>query len=45
MSASRMPAFNPMAAKPSARLHEVVDLPTPPFAGGDRDDVLDAGDA
>src|ERR1700687_3682938 len=31
MSASRMPAFNPMAAKPSARLHEVVDLPTPPL--------------
>src|SRR5260370_2477068 len=31
MSASRMPVFNPIAAKPSARLHEVVDLPTPPF--------------
>src|SRR6267154_1353547 len=31
MSASRIPAFNPMAAKPSARLHEVVDLPTPPL--------------
>src|SRR6266446_5480712 len=31
MSASRMPAFRPMAAKPSARLHEVVDLPTPPL--------------
>src|SRR5882724_2092055 len=31
MSASRMPAFSPMAAKPSARLHEVVDLPTPPL--------------
>src|SRR3954468_7780864 len=29
MSASRMPALSPMAAKPSARLHEVVDLPTP----------------
>src|SRR3954466_9169203 len=26
-----MPAFSPMAAKPSARLHEVVDLPTPPL--------------
>src|SRR4029078_13318034 len=34
MSASRMPAFSPMAAKPSARLHAVVDLPTPPLAGG-----------
>src|SRR5712691_6997477 len=31
MSASRMPAFSPMAAKPSARLHAVVDLPTPPL--------------
>src|SRR3954462_10713955 len=31
MSASRMPAFNPIAAKPSARLQEVVDLPTPPL--------------
>src|ERR1019366_9287100 len=31
MSASRMPAFSTMAAKPSARLHEVVDLPTPPL--------------
>src|SRR6266487_1091634 len=31
MSASRIPAFSPMAAKPSARLHEVVDLPTPPL--------------
>src|SRR5258708_17639722 len=31
MSASRMPAFSPMAAKPSARLHDVVDLPTPPL--------------
>src|SRR5215203_4190209 len=31
MSASSSPAFNPMAAKPSARLHEVVDLPTPPL--------------
>src|SRR5216683_6171255 len=31
MSASRMPAFSPIAAKPSARLHEVVDLPTPPL--------------
>src|SRR3981081_4324128 len=31
MSASRMPAFSPMAAKPSARLQEVVDLPTPPL--------------
>src|SRR5450631_193869 len=26
-----MPAFSPSAAKPSARLHEVVDLPTPPL--------------
>src|SRR6185437_380485 len=26
-----MPAFNPMAAKPSARLQDVVDLPTPPL--------------
>src|SRR5512140_1518363 len=26
-----MPAFSPIAAKPSARLHEVVDLPTPPL--------------
>src|SRR4029079_1921756 len=32
MSPSRMPAFSPMAAKPSARLHAVVDLPTPPLA-------------
>src|SRR6476646_8955638 len=31
MSASRIPVFNPIAAKPSARLHEVVDLPTPPL--------------
>src|SRR5882672_3791874 len=31
MSASRMPVFSPIAAKPSARLHEVVDLPTPPL--------------
>src|ERR1700752_3766520 len=31
MSASRMPVFNPCAAKPSARLQEVVDLPTPPL--------------
>src|SRR4051812_49175092 len=31
MSASRMPAFNPSAAKPSARLQEVVDFPTPPL--------------
>src|SRR4051812_32296233 len=31
MSASRMPVFNPSAAKPSARLQEVVDLPTPPL--------------
>src|SRR3954468_19361788 len=26
-----MPAFSPMAAKPRARLHAVVDLPTPPL--------------
>src|SRR5664279_5262795 len=26
-----MPTFSPMAAKPSARLHDVVDLPTPPL--------------
>src|SRR6478752_506646 len=31
MSASRIPAFRPIAAKPSARLQEVVDLPTPPL--------------
>src|SRR5258706_13966324 len=31
MSASRMPVFSPIAAKPSARLHEMVDLPTPPL--------------
>src|SRR4051812_25071501 len=31
MSASRMPVLSPFAAKPSARLHAVVDLPTPPF--------------
>src|SRR5436190_20426462 len=31
MSASRIPAFSPMAAKPRARLQEVVDLPTPPL--------------
>src|SRR3954469_12590615 len=31
MSASRMPVFNPSAANPSARLQEVVDLPTPPL--------------
>jgi len=27
-----MPTFSPRAAKPSARLHDVVDLPTPPLA-------------
>src|SRR6266403_5320830 len=26
-----MPVFSPIAAKPSARLQEVVDLPTPPL--------------
>src|SRR5664279_2603597 len=26
-----MPAFSPIAANPSARLHDVVDLPTPPL--------------
>src|SRR5512140_1935189 len=26
-----MPVFSPSAAKPSARLQEVVDLPTPPL--------------
>src|SRR3954451_7814991 len=26
-----MPGLSPMAAKPSVRLHEVVDLPTPPL--------------
>src|SRR3982074_1621043 len=31
MSAWRMPALSPIAAKPSARLQEVVDLPTPPL--------------
>src|SRR4051794_32915184 len=31
MSASRMPVFSPSAAKPSARLQEVVDFPTPPL--------------
>src|SRR3954463_12994724 len=31
MSASRMPALSPMAAKPNARLQDVVDLPTPPL--------------
>src|SRR5438874_4925894 len=31
MSASRTPVFSPSAAKPSARLQEVVDLPTPPL--------------
>src|SRR6185436_4230437 len=31
MSASRMPVFSPSAAKPRARLQEVVDLPTPPL--------------
>src|SRR3954452_25124203 len=31
MSASRMPVFNPSAVNPSARLQEVVDLPTPPL--------------
>src|SRR6202158_3208357 len=31
MSASRMPVFSPIAAKRSTRLHEVVDLPTPPL--------------
>src|ERR1700750_2144627 len=31
MSASRMPTLSPRAAKPSARLQEVVDLPTPPL--------------
>src|SRR3954469_23955615 len=31
MSASRMPVFSPSAAKLSARLQEVVDLPTPPL--------------
>src|SRR5260221_12200690 len=27
-----MPTFSPRAAKPSARLHDVVDFPTPPLA-------------
>src|SRR5258708_38483261 len=27
-----MPTLSPRAAKPSARLHDVVDLPTPPLA-------------
>src|SRR5919197_650636 len=31
MSASRRPVFSPSAAKPSARLQDVVDLPTPPL--------------
>src|SRR3954470_15419063 len=31
MSASRMPVLSPMAAKPNARLQDVVDLPTPPL--------------
>src|ERR1700746_266337 len=31
MSASRMLVFSPSAAKPSARLQDVVDLPTPPL--------------
>src|SRR4051812_23301512 len=31
MSASRMPALSPIAANPNARLHDVVDLPTPPL--------------
>src|ERR1700730_18049116 len=31
MSASRIPTLSPIAAKPSARLQEVVDLPTPPL--------------
>src|ERR1700716_755981 len=31
MSASRMPTLSPIAAKPSARLQQVVDLPTPPL--------------
>src|SRR6185503_12310334 len=31
MSASSRPVFSPSAAKPSARLQEVVDLPTPPL--------------
>src|SRR5258705_5553255 len=31
MSASSMPVFRPIAAKPSARLHEMVDFPTPPL--------------
>src|SRR5258708_20247939 len=31
MSAARVPVFNPIGANPRARLHEVVDLPTPPL--------------
>src|ERR1700710_908935 len=31
MSASRMPVLSPRAANPNARLHDVVDLPTPPL--------------
>src|SRR5882724_701185 len=31
MSASRIPALSPIAANPNARLHDVVDLPTPPL--------------
>src|ERR1700709_1555695 len=31
MSASRMPAFKPSAAKPNAGLEDVVDFPTPPL--------------
>src|ERR1700704_3555955 len=43
MSASRMPVFNPIAAKPSARLHEVVDLPTPPLPEATAMTCLTAG--
>ena len=42
-SASRTPTARPSFARPTARLQATVDLPDAALAGGDRDDVLDAG--
>ncbi len=42
MSASSSPVARPLAARPSARLTAVVDLPTPPLPEAHGDDVLHA---
>ena len=42
MSASRMATRAPSFCSASARLTAVVDLPTPPLAGGDHQDVANA---